>query len=626
MLLRELVTHLGFDVDFGPLNKFDDKVNDTKDGLHDMGAAADEAVNQVKSALTNIRNVLIGFSVATAAGAAGLFAMVKSAANVGDEINKTAPLLGFSVEEFQKYRYAAKLAGVENENFAGSVQLLLRNVAEANNGNKEMIKSFGRAGINPAALKGLSSDQILRKLSDGLAAIPDQATRVSVSMDLLGRSGARMGMFLAKGTAEMDALMGDVEAFGMFTKESAQNAEDFNDALDRVLFFFGGIKNELQGLFPVFTNILNEFREWLNVHRDIIKAGLARGIEILTGVINRGWNLIKKVVHSFETMIKALGGVENAFWLLGVAIFSVLIPLIGPIILLTKATFFLLIPFIRLHTLITLVTFAMSALTPIITLLTSVIAALVATKIVGWLITLAGGYRALAAAIVIPTLAILAQAAAFTILFLAFHDFFVWLLGGKSLIGEWVGEWETVPGKLRKVWEEIKDVFRAGGDFIAAVFRGDFKEAFRLINEAHNAVVVRPMTAVGNAILDAAGVNGATPGPGPAGELRKGGAAFGGYAGGFSFAGAGSAAGAPSRGPGAANFAQSFRLGDVLDRKGDFRSGGAQVTQRIEKVDVNVNLPQGTPQAHAEETARALNDLLDRHIDHSLQQTVPPGG
>ncbi len=624
MQIRELVTRLGFDVDFGPLNKFDDKISDTKDGLESMGAAADEAVQQFKSALVTIRNTLIGFTVATAAGAAGLVAIVKSAANAGDEINKVAPMLGFTTEEFQKYRYAAKLAGVENENFAGSVQLLLRNVAEANNGNKEIAKSFARAGIAAGDLKNLSTDQILRRLSDGLSAIPNEAERVSVSMDLLGRSGARMGQFLAKGTAEMDAIMGDVEAFGLFSKESAQQAEDFNDAWDRVGFFISGIKNEFMGLFPVFTGMLNDFREWLSLHREVIKAGMAKAVEVLTNVIQKSWNVVKRVVKGFETLVKAMGGVENAFYLMAIAILAPLTLLLGPVVLLTKATLFLLIPFIRLHTLLAVVGFAMSAIMPIFALFTSIVSALAATKLVGWMIGLAGGYRALAAAIIIPTLALLAQAAALAAIIILFEDLTTWILGGKSMIGTWIGEWEAVPDKLRKVWETIKKIFLEGGRFMAAVFKGDFAEAYRILEKGGEVVkkvtITKPNTLKGRTGEEALEVAMNVGGMGAMAPGSRGG--FMGYA----MAGGKRGPSGVGNGPG---FARAFQPGDVMDMQGNYlrteSAPGAPVVHQNNKVELNLNMPKGTPQENAEEIVRIVNDTLSNQADHALQQSVAPG-
>lgn len=628
MVITELIAKLGFETDFGPLNQFNDKIGETKEGLGEMGAAADAAVEQMKGALTKIRNLLIGFTVVSAGASAGILALIKSAANAGDDIGKTAPLLGLTTEEFQKYRYAAKLAGVENEGFTASTQFLLRTIGEAKEGNEQAIKSFARLGLSVADLREMSTAEVFRAMSGSLEKIPDQATRLAVSMDVLGRSGARLGAFLAKGTAEMDAIMGDVEAFGMFTEESAAQAEAFNDAWDRVKFFFAGMKNELAALTPLLTGILDEFREWLTLNREVIKSGITRFIQVLTGVITRAWNLTKRVVHAFETMIKALGGLENAFWLLGVAILAPLLMLIGPVIALGKATMFLLIPFIRLHTLIALVTFALSALMPIWAIFISAVSALAATKAIGWLVAMAGGYKALAAAVLLPTLAFLAQAAALAFVILLFEDLTTWILGGKSLIGEWLGAWLEVPSKLRKLWQDIKDIFRAGGEFIAAVFRGDFMEAYRLLNAGMQKVAT---SGIGKALTPGAGGrtgNGLTAATGPAPGARV--AGFGGLVPGAYFAGGngGGPTGQATGGPGMGNFVESFRMVAGPDGQPKLvpekSSGKGGVT--IQKMDLSLALPPGTPQQMAEETIRIVDERLRQQIDHSLQQDVPAGG
>lgn len=620
MLITELITQLGFDVDFGPLDKFDSKIDETKDGLDKMGAAADDAMDQVKKAVTTVRNTLIGLTVGAVAGSAALIAIAKSAANVGDEISKTAPMLGFSVEEYQKYRYAAELAGVENESFAASTQLLLNNIGEARAGNLETAKSFKKLGISVAELKHMSTAEVFRKMSEGLERIPDQATRIKLSMDVLGRSGARMGEFLAKGTGNMDSLMQDVEAFGMFTKESAEQANDFNDSLDRVRFFLSGIKNEIGArLFPVFRGMLDDVREWLSLNREIIKSKIEKFVNFLTAAITKSWNVVKRIVHAFETMIKALGGLENAFQLLGVAILAPLILLIGPVLALAKGTMFLIIPFIRLHTLISLVTFAISSMIPLWTILISVVSALVATKIVGFFIEMAGGYRAIAAAIVGPTLLFIAQAAAIAFLILAFEDLTTWLYGGKSIIGDWIGTWAEVPDKLRKIWDKIKAVFQEGGKFIAAVFRGDFAEAYRILDETAEKTKKN---------LEVAGDSAAAAMKGP--SSTKGTFAD---LGNYSMAGGYIPTGSPSgngyahapNGPGHRTFLNSYMLGAGLNGApgAPGKSQGA-VTQHV-TAEVNVNLPKGTPQEHAEETARVFKGLMDEQVNHSLNQSVPPG-
>ncbi len=625
MLIRELVTQLGFDIDLNPLDQLDDKVVETTSNITSLGTVTDETFEQIKGALKTARNILLGFTASAAAGGVALFALAKSAANAGDEISKTAPMLGFTAEEYQKYRYAAELAGVENESFTASTQMLLRNVGELKGGNIEVAKSFKKVGISVAEVKHLSTADLYRKMAVGLEKIPDQATRIQVSMDLLGRSGARLGTFLAKGTKNLDSMMSDVEAFGMFSKDSAEAANDFNDSLSRVMFFFSGIKNEIgAGLMPVFRGMMDDFREWLSLHRETIKVNIAKFVELFTMVLTKAWTQVKRVVHAFEVMIKIMGGLRNAFRLLGIFVFALFIPLIASG---TAAIFVLrrmLLPIIRLHTLLGLIAVSIALVTGLFHVFLFAASAVAASKIIGFLIQLAGGYQALAAKILLPTALFLAQAAALAFLVLAFEDLTMWFEGGsKTLIGEWIGEWEEVPNKLRKVWDEIKAVFKAGGEFIAAVFRGDFKEAYRLLAKAGDKVISKD-----GAGLAVTGTQAATQG------LQSYANTYG-YHGddgslpGAQFAGAPSTSprrGATGRGGALSNgFIDSFTLGPGLNGAPGKAAGHTQVKNNI-KVDVSLTLPPGTSAKHAEDTMKIVDERLRQQIEHSLNQTVPPGG
>jgi hypothetical protein len=621
VLIKELVTRLGFDVDFTALNKFDSKIGETEDGLKGLGSEADSSANKVKNALLTVRNAVLGIAAVTAAGATGLVAMVKSAANAGEEIERTAPMLGLSIEEFQKYRYAAKVAGVENENFAGTVQLLLRNVSEAQKGNAEIGKSFARLGISVESLRGQSTDQVLRRISDGLTKIPNQADRIALSMELMGRSGARMGAFLAKGTGEMDSLMADAEAFGMFTAESAKNADDMNDAWDRVAFFIAGIKNELIALAPIFTEILDDMRKWLSQHREAIKSGLTKAIWLIGRAIVFLWGVTKRIIKAFEFMIKILGGLQNAFRLLGLFLVSSLMVVLGPISLVVAAIGVLLVVFLKIKSAIGKFAFAIGVATPILTALAYALGIISTTKILAWITPLISGFKALSASVLVPALSFLALAAALVAVFLIFEDITTWIMGnGKSVIGEWLGPWSEVPDKLQKIWDKIKAVFVSGGKFIAAVFRGDFKEAYKILEDGAGKVK--------DAITDKSGLKPESAGDRYMRYTTLMGAP--GLVGNSTFAGA--EGGMTIREMSekeksrfsTRKFTDQYALGAGAKAVGQGASSAAS-GPRIGKVEMNIALAQGTSNEQAEEIAQIVDKRLSQHIDHSLQQSSGPG-
>jgi hypothetical protein len=170
--VRELVTKLGWDVDENTIKRFDRAVGVAKVGLLALTGAA------------------------VAAGVA-LIGVAVSASKAGEEALATAELVGLSVEEFQKYRHAAGLAEVSSEEFTGSMRNLSRTVGDAIRGQGEVGKTFTKLGISLKDANGNTRDTgaILRDVADRFQKIDDPATRASLSMDLFGRGGARMGRF-----------------------------------------------------------------------------------------------------------------------------------------------------------------------------------------------------------------------------------------------------------------------------------------------------------------------------------------------------------------------------------------------------------------------------------------------
>jgi hypothetical protein len=245
--VKELITRLGFSVD-------QDKVD-----------AYDRSISQLKVGL-------LAVTAATAGVVASAFAIARSASKAGDEVAKTSAVLGISIQAFQSYRHAADLAGVSNEGFTTSMQFFTRNIGDAIAGVGEAKKAFETLGVSQAQLKGLGTEEVFRLVADSMSEIKSPAQIASLSMDLFGRSGLRMGTFLSKGSAELDRATQAVRLFGFFGDESAKQAEEVNDAITRMNAIFGGLRNEIGiRLFPVLLKITDAMEAWFTRNADVIK-------------------------------------------------------------------------------------------------------------------------------------------------------------------------------------------------------------------------------------------------------------------------------------------------------------------------------------------------------------------
>lgn len=628
--VRELVAKLGFDLDTTNLLKFDEHIEKAKSGLEELSGYSEEAEATVKKALDGVKKALIGLTVVSAGATAGLIAMVVSAAHVGDEIGNTAPMLGLTVEEFQRYRYAANLASVSNEEFVGSTQILVRNIGDAIRGNTNMAISFRQVGISMGDLKRLTTGEILRKMSDGLAHIPSQSRRVSLEMDLLGRSGARMGEFLSKGTKEMDRVMAEVEAFGLFDKASAEQANQVGNSFIRLGSIFSGIKNEIAvGLFPIVKKIVDGVRGWILAHKDLIHSGIHTFVTTLSAVLEKTWTVVRRVAKAIDLAVMAMGGWRNTIKLFGVFFLATMLTIFGPLIILGKIVGMVGLAFLRLHTVVAAVSVGMAALLPIGHLLFLTFSLLAAYKFVGWLIMLNGGYIKLAANIlrvVWATGLLIAEylltAAAIALVILAIEDIYVWLHGGKSIIGEWLGEWGKIPAKLKAIWKDIKQVFIDGGKFIEAVMTGDFKGAYKILDDAANhtaGALVGGLDLITGGRTDAF-ANGAPGGGGllsPGYGIMPGNIGSGLYGSNFGQPNGGAAASA-------AGFKRAFQPAGGAAPVGGGGVAGPSVINH-NKIDVAVTLPKDTPEGHAQKIADIVDSKIQEHVNHSLAHSVAPG-
>lgn len=295
MVVRELITKLGFDLNASSLKKYEAAINNLKHGALAVGA------------------------VVSAAGA-GLFAMVHSAAETGDELFKTSQKVGLTVEQLQRLRYAAELADVGTEEFNQSLKFLNRNLAEARGGSKELTEAFKKVGVDPKGAK--NNETTILRIADGLLKVKDANERVALTMKIFGRSGSQLIPFLNQGSKGIKSLGDEIERLGLITEEQAKQGEEFNDQLRRTSVRFLVLKNQIGLEFlPIFRKLIDRFLDWYEAHRQIIRSKLTEYLGLALRLFGRLYTLTVRLEQAFDFLAKKLGGTKNALIALG-AVFT----------------------------------------------------------------------------------------------------------------------------------------------------------------------------------------------------------------------------------------------------------------------------------------------------------------
>jgi hypothetical protein len=141
---------------------------------------------------------ILGSALAGVATVGGLAALVDRSISAADAIGETASKIGVGVEALQQLRFAASLAGVEQQTLDMALQRFVRRVAEAANGTGEAKDALAQMGI---ALRDQSgnlrrSEDLLGEVADAFSRIEDPAKRVRLAFKLFDSKGV---------TAELEA-------------------------------------------------------------------------------------------------------------------------------------------------------------------------------------------------------------------------------------------------------------------------------------------------------------------------------------------------------------------------------------------------------------------------------------
>lgn len=428
LTIRELVTKLGFDIDDEKLDAFESRVEAVKVGLIAMTASA-------------------------IAGAAALFAITKSTAEYGDELDAQASLLGLSVEGLQLWTRAAELGDLQAGEFTQALMFLNRTIGDAARGEGEGLKVFQKYGIalKDASGKMRSTEMVLADLMQLFNGVEDPATRASLAVDLFGRSGGAMGRFLADAGPKLERAQKIVGAFG-FSSEVASAADEANDSFTDFLLTIRLITHRLgAGFLPVLKNVSEAVSNWALANEKAIKSGLDKFVQGITKAIIFGGEAIKWFLGIASALVRALGGIQNVVKLVGVAFAA----LFG------------------------------AAFVGAIQAAIALIGALGTAFLIAW-----------AKALIVP----IAIAAAIAAIILIIEDLYVWIKGGDSVFGAWLGPWENAKAAalesfgaiiegLQVVYDALKTIFAGWWDgwagfwgMLAALWKGDasaFAESFK---------------------------------------------------------------------------------------------------------------------------------------------------
>lgn len=203
--------------------------------------------------------------------------LARNAASTAAEIGRVAEEVGISAEALSRYRYAAKIAGVENNALNDGLVALQRAIE----GDSAALRAMGVA-TRDAAGQQRPMAAVLAEVADRFQGYTNGASEAKLGHDVFGKSFGELQPLLERGAAGLRELTDEADTFGtVVDDEAAAAARQFEEDLSRLQGMLPALTQELAG--PVVQAVGEVAQEFMAARR----AGM-NFFEMMSGTLFNG--------------------------------------------------------------------------------------------------------------------------------------------------------------------------------------------------------------------------------------------------------------------------------------------------------------------------------------------------
>jgi hypothetical protein len=283
-----------------------------KSDLDNVGKSAEKTDKNIDSlnrkvtvlAAIEIGRVLVdGFQLLSNAFTSATTQITSLVTSVNSSLDSLVDLsarTGLGAEALQSYGLAAKLAGVDTEQFGTAVQRLGVNIGKANPGDA-FDKSLRGIGLSVAELRALAPEQQFAAIGEAISQLPTAADRAAASVEVFGKQGAALAPLFRDGAASLEELRARAERLGVIVDQTQiDNVASMNDAFDLVSATVKGIVGQVIGnLAPAVTTVTEEFLKFVEVFQGTAGGGGTGIANAITDVLLQGAEYFAGIFDEF---------------------------------------------------------------------------------------------------------------------------------------------------------------------------------------------------------------------------------------------------------------------------------------------------------------------------------------
>jgi lambda family phage tail tape measure protein len=216
---------------FGKLNSavdgFQRNIAQAKNDAKGLGSSIKSGADTGISAFHSLGGIIAGI---------GFASILTDAARAAGDIVKTANALNIATGAAIAFQDAASAAGGEFDNARDGLINYFQQVAEAKNGNLDLLTSFNKLGITLKDLATQSNETLIKSVVEGLARVTDSTERARLANQLFGEDLKNVNYTeMAKGLKDIstnaDGLAGTYKSVYSAQREATAAFRKFKDEL-----------------------------------------------------------------------------------------------------------------------------------------------------------------------------------------------------------------------------------------------------------------------------------------------------------------------------------------------------------------------------------------------------------
>jgi hypothetical protein len=311
-------------------------------GLANATAGSEPAFNRLHASVQNFGGTLkdlnqkiggVGQALLGLGGAAtAMEAMHKlnETAFNSVSIQKTAQMLGLTVDQLEQLHFAAQKSGMSVEDMDSLMIKFQKSMSDASKGDMDKNNIFNElaGGIHDSTGKVKDIQSLYFQFIDGLnKRVSDPALKNGVLDTIMGKSGGEMLSFVAKGSAGIEELMAQAGRLGAAGKTNAAGSSAWAGAMIDLQGALKGVGDTMSStILPIFAPFLESTAKWIGDNRTLTATivGVGSVLAVVAGGIATLGMIVPPIVAGLGVLASAWGVVAAtemaALWPVGLVL------------------------------------------------------------------------------------------------------------------------------------------------------------------------------------------------------------------------------------------------------------------------------------------------------------------